>query len=235
MFPLTAHFPKPLLPLGHETIIGRLMGDIDTIGDIKRHVIVTNHRYIGHFTEWCEQQHFVHPVSLVDDGSTQKENRLGAVGDLLLAIGCCRIDDDILVMAADNILSGSLQGFVDFYIEKKSSVIMCYRENDLSRLQRTGVILKDDAERVVRMEEKPRVPLSHWAVPPFYIYAKKDLWLISRYVEEYHDTDAPGALACYMSTHTDIHAWRMTMERVDVGNRETYLSLRQKADEETRR
>ena len=133
MFPLTAHFPKPLLPLGHETIIGRLMGDIDTIGDIKRHVIVTNHRYIGHFTEWCEQQHFVHPVSLVDDGSTQKENRLGAVGDLLLAIGCCRIDDDILVMAADNILSGSLQGFVDFYIEKKSSVIMCYRENDLSR------------------------------------------------------------------------------------------------------
>lgn len=235
MFPLTANFPKPLLPWGHETIIGRLMDDIDSIGGIKKHVIVTNHRYIDYFTEWYEQQQFVHPVKLIDDGSLCNENRLGAVGDLLLAIRRCQIDDDILVMAADNILSGSLQGFVDYFVERDSSVIMYYREDDLSKLQKTGVIVKDTDDRVIRMVEKPQIPLSPWAIPPFYIYAKKDLWLISRYVEEYHDTDAPGALACYMSAHTNIHAWKMTMKRVDVGNKETYLSLRQRTDEEKRR
>ena len=144
-----------MLPWGHETIIGRLMDDIDTIGSIKKHVIVTNHRYIGYFTEWYEQQQFAHPVKLIDDGSWCNENRLGAVGDLLLAIRSCQIDDDILVMAADNILSGSLQGFINFFTERDSSVIMCYQENDLSKLQQTGVIVKDTDDRVVRMVEKP--------------------------------------------------------------------------------
>ena len=234
MFPLTAHFPKPLLPWGHETIIGRLMNDIDTIDGIKEHVIVTNHRYIGHFTEWYEQQQFVHPVTLIDDGSWCNENRLGAVGDLWLAIHRCKIDDDVLVMAADNILSGSLQEFIHYFVEKDSSVIMCYREHEMSKLQQTGVIVKDNNNLVIKMVEKPEIPLSHWAVPPFYIYAKKDLWLIRRYVEENHHTDAPGSLACYMCAHTNIHAWKMTMKRVDVGNKETYLSLIQRTYEEIR-
>lgn len=222
MYPLTAHFPKPLLPIGHDTIIGRLMRDTDQIACLHQQVIVTNHRFYHCFINWEQQQSFNHPVTILDDGSTDNDNRLGAVVDLLFAIDHCGIDEDILVMAADNVLSGSLLPFVAYYRQKRSSVIMCYREDNLSRLQRTGVICKDADDRVTKMEEKPSVPFSHWAVPPYYIYTQKDLSLIRRFVREDTDHDAPGRLACYLSQHTTLHAWQMTMQRQDVGDLETY-------------
>ncbi len=168
---------------------------------------------------------------MLDDESTCHENRLGAVRDLHLAIQVCSIADDVLVMAADNILTGSLQGLVDYFHRKDSSVIMCYRENDKCKLQRTGVIVRGVDDRVENMMEKPKVPLSNWAVPPFYLYTKNDLPLIGRYVDEVGNHDAPGALACYMSARTIVYAWEMTMRRIDVGNLETYHFLRQKTDE----
>ena len=43
-----------------------------------------------------------------------------------------------------------------------------------------------DAEmKVLGMEEKPQVSKSHWAVPPFYIYGKKDLELVNSQNKQY--------------------------------------------------
>jgi glucose-1-phosphate thymidylyltransferase len=178
------------------------------------------------------------PITIVDDGTETNDTRLGAVRDLIYAINggvipgdkefsifnsqLSIINDDLLVVAADNLLFFSFQEFVDFAKEKQTSCIMCHEQPSIEKLQRTGVVELDENYRVLGMEEKPQVPKSHWAVPPFYIYLKKDLDLVRHSVENGCGKDAPGNLAHYMVEHTTMHAWPMSAGRFDIGSLDTY-------------
>lgn len=225
---LTRNFPKPLLKIGKSTILGRMLDDIDRINQIDEHIIVTNHKFAPIFEEWKSQQHYTKPITIVDDGTETNETRLGAVCDLLLAMERCHVDDDMLVVAADNLLFFSFQEFVDFANEKQTSCIMCHEQPSIEKLQRTGVIVVDEQMRVLNMEEKPREPKSHWAVPPFYVYQKADLELVRHAVENGCGKDAPGNLAHYMVERTVMHAWPMSAGRFDIGSLDTYYEAVEK-------
>ena len=264
---LTRNFPKPLLKIGENTILGRMLDDIDRIPEIDEHIIITNHKFAPIFEEWVDantnltnntnekvntdftnntdnkgirNEHesyksdeyschscnscskYKKPITVVDDGTETNETRLGAVCDLLYAMDKLHIDDDLLVVAADNLLFFSFQEFVDFAKEKQTSCIMCHEQPSIEKLQRTGVVELDANNKVLGMEEKPQVPKSHWAVPPFYIYLKKDLDLVRHSVENGCGKDAPGNLAHYMVEHTTMHAWPMSAGRFDIGSLDTY-------------
>lgn len=219
---LTKNFPKPLLKIGENTILGRMLDDIDKIPEIDEHIIITNHKFAGIFEKWASKQSYKKPVTIVDDGTETNDTRLGAVCDLLFAMDKLKIDDDMLVVAADNILFFSFQEFVDFAKAKGTSCIMCHEQPSIEKLQRTGVIVLDDNDKVLNMEEKPMEPKSHWAVPPFYIYLKKDLDKVRHSVENGCGKDAPGNLAHYMVEQVEMHAWKMTAGRFDIGSLDTY-------------
>ena len=237
---LTKNFPKPLLKIGENTILGRMLDDIDRIPEIDEHIIITNHKFAPIFEEWAKTNtdlsdttdnplnpnypcsKYKKPITIVDDGTETNETRLGAVCDLLFAMEKLSIDDDLLVVAADNLLFFSFQEFVDFAKEKGTSCIMCHEQPSIEKLQRTGVVELDGQMKVLRMEEKPEVPKSHCAVPPFYIYLKKDLDLVRHSVENGCGKDAPGKLAHYMVEHTTMHAWPMSAGRFDIGSLDTY-------------
>ena len=219
---LTKNFPKPLLKIGENTILGRMLDDIDKIPEIDEHIIITNHKFAGIFEEWALKQSYTKPVTIVDDGTETNDTRLGAVCDLLFAMDKLKIDDDMLVVAADNILFFSFQEFVDFAKAKGTSCIMCHEQPSIEKLQRTGVIVLDDNDKVLNMEEKPQEPKSHWAVPPFYIYLKKDLEKVRHSVENGCGKNAPGNLAHYMVEQVEMHAWKMTAGRFDIGSLDTY-------------
>ena len=219
---LTRNFPKPLLKISRSTILGRMLDDIDRISDIDEHIIITNHKFAPIFDQWRQEQHYTKPITIVDDGTESNETRLGAVCDLLYAMEKLSLDDDLLVVAADNLLFFSFQEFVDFAKSKATSCIMCHEQPSIERLQRTGVVEVDSHWRVLGMEEKPQEPKSHWAVPPFYIYLKKDLPLVRHAVADGCGKDAPGNLAHYMVEHTVMHAWPMSAGRFDIGSLDTY-------------
>ena len=231
LYPLTENFPKPLLEVGSNTILGRMLDDIDTIPEISEHIIVTNHKFASIFRDWVADRQVGRaskPIYVLDDGSITNENRLGAVRDLLLALMEFDICEDILVVAADNILEFSFRGFVEAFKEKKTSMIMCHYEPEIYKLQRTGVIDVDDDMKVLQMQEKPEVPVSHWAVPPFYIYRKEDLPLVRGSIAHGCGTDAPGNLAHYLVKHTTLHAWPMPGGRFDIGSLDTYEEAKRK-------
>lgn len=219
---LTKNFPKPLLKIGSNTILGRIIDDIDTIPNIDEHIIVSNHKFVDFFHEWAENSHYTKPVTIIDDGTSTNETRLGAVRDLLLVLNEREVDDDVLVVAADNILDFSFQGFVDFAKQRNSSCIMCHYQPSIEKLQRTGVVVLDDDSKVVNMEEKPQNPKSTWAVPPFYVYMKQDLPLIRTCIENGCGSDAPGNLAHYLVDRTTIHAYEMPGSRFDIGSLDSY-------------
>ena len=150
---LTKNFPKPLLKIGANTILGRMLDDIDRIPEIDEHIIITNHKFAPIFEEWKSGLNYQKPIKIVDDGTETNETRLGAVCDLLFAMDQLNIDDDLLVVAADNLLFFSFQEFVDFAKEKGTSCIMCHEQPSIEKLQRTGVVELDDQMRVLGMEE----------------------------------------------------------------------------------
>lgn len=241
---LTKNFPKPLLKIGDNTILGRMLDDIDRIPEIDEHIIITNHKFAPIFAQWAKEQwskdegqktkaaldlspqtadrRWQKPITIVDDGTETNDTRLGAVCDLMYAMNKLHIDDDLLVVAADNLLFFSFQEFVNFAKEKQTSCIMCHEQPSIEKLQRTGVVELDANNKVLGMEEKPQVPKSHWAVPPFYIYLKKDLDMVRHSVENGCGKDAPGNLAHYMVEHTTMHAWPMSAGRFDIGSLDTY-------------
>ncbi|MBO4462620.1 MAG: nucleotidyltransferase family protein [Prevotella sp.] len=225
---LTKNFPKPLLKIGENTILGRMLDDIDRIPEIDEHIVITNHKFAPIFEEWKKGLSYQKPVTIVDDGTETNDTRLGAVCDLLFAMEKLGIDDDMLVVAADNLLFFSFQEFVDFAHAKNTSCIMCHEQPSIEKLQRTGVIVVDDEMKVLNMEEKPQEPKSHWAVPPFYIYRKEDLDLVRHSVENGCGKDAPGNLAHYMVEHTTMHAWPMSAGRFDIGSLDTYYEAIEK-------
>ena len=106
---LTKNFPKPLLQIGEKTILGRMLDDIDNIAEIDEHIIVTNHKFAPMFKEWASEQTYRKAIKVVDDGTETNETRFGAVCDLLYAMDKLKIDDDMLVVAADNLLFFSFE------------------------------------------------------------------------------------------------------------------------------
>lgn len=230
---LTRNFPKPLLKIGQKSILGRMLDDTDQIPEIDEHVIITNHKFAPIFEEWKQTDgRWQKPITIIDDGTETNEARLGAVCDLLYAMEKLSLDDDLLVVAADNLLFFSFSEFVKFAKEKGTSCIMCHEQPSIKKLQRTGVVEVDADWRVLGMEEKPQEPKSHWAVPPFYIYLHKDLELVRHSVENGCGKDAPGNLAHFMVDHTVMHAWPMTAGRFDIGSLDTYYEAVEKYGKE---
>lgn len=222
LYPLTENFPKPLLKVGDRTILDWLLADIDSSCDISSYVIISNHKFVSHFENWANDVKLSAPVTVIDDGSVSNETRLGAVRDVQFAIEKCAIDDDMMVIAGDNVLDFSLGKFKAYFDKAGTSCMLRYHEPDMKRLKKSGVLLADENDRVVRMEEKPAEPFAEWCAPPFYIYKKSDLPLVNAAINDGCNVDAPGSFMAYLSAHTPVHAMVMPGKRFDIGNLESY-------------
>ncbi len=221
LYPLTKNFPKPLLKVKDKTILDWLIDDIESSKKITEYIIVSNHRFIDFFNEWVTNKKMDN-ITLLDDGSMNNEERVGAVSDILFAIDSLKINDDILVVAGDNVLDFSFKKFINYYENKKHSIIMRYYEENLEKITKSASVSIDKDDLVLEMIEKPSNPISHWCVPPFYIYKKDDLKLIKKALDNGCKKDTPGSLVSWMYQKTPMYAMEMPGKRYDVGTIESY-------------
>lgn len=225
LYPLTENFPKPLLKVQEKTILDWLLDDIDQSGHVDQYIVISNHKFAGCFREWSEGHRL--PVTVLDDGTESNETRLGAVRDIQFAIESLNLEDDLLVIAGDNLLDFSLTGFIEYQKQKNTTCIMRYWEPDENKLHKTGVAEVDENDRILRMEEKPAQPKSNWCTPPFYIYRASDIPLVKKGIEEGCGTDAPGSFIAWLSGQTAVHAYEMPGKRYDIGNLESYQEVQE--------
>lgn len=224
LYPLTENFPKPLLKVGNKTILDWLLEDIHTAGEVDAYIVISNHKFVSHFNEWAE--HHKLPITILDDGTSTNETRLGAVKDIQFAIDSLQLDDDLLIIAGDNVLDFSLTHFISYAKKKGTSCIMRYYEPSIEKLHKAGVAQVDDSDLIVSMEEKPANPKAHWCTPPFYFYTKNDAKLVKVGIENGCGTDAPGSFIAWLATQTPVHAMEMPGSRYDIGNLESYEAVK---------
>ncbi len=224
LYPLTENFPKPLLKVGEKTILDWLLDDIDQSGLVEQYVVISNHKFARHFQAWTDGHKL--PITVVDDGTSTNETRLGAVCDIQFAIDQLKLQDDLLIIAGDNVLDFSLTHFIRYAREKKTSCVMRYYEADEKRLTKSGVAEVDENDVLHSLEEKPAQPKSHWCTPPFYFYTAADAAKIKEAIADGCGTDAPGSLVSWMCRHSTLHSMEMPGSRYDIGNLESYEQVK---------
>ena len=224
LYPLTENFPKPLLKVGEKTILDWLIDDIDESGRVDEYVVISNHKYAHHFDDWAKTK--AQKITVVDDGTDTNETRLGAVKDIQFAIEKLNLDDDMLVIAGDNVLDFSLTKFVSYADEKKASCIMRYYEPDQKKLLKCGVVTVDEDDMILNMTEKSPEPATHWCCPPFYYYTKNDAKLVQQGIDSGCGTDAPGSYIAWLCKQTKVYAMEMPGKRYDIGNLESYEKVK---------
>lgn len=231
LYPLTENFPKPLLEVAGKPILDWLIEDLDSSGYVDSWVVVSNHKFAGHFEKWAQERNGAHcykaPITVLDDGTSTNETRLGAVRDIKFAVDTLGIDDELLVIAGDNLLDFSLNEFLNYAKSKATSCVMRYSEPDEARLQKCAVACVDGDDLITILEEKPARPRSHWACPPFYYYTRENAGWIGRGIESGCGTDAPGSYLAWLCSNAPVHAMLMPGRRYDIGNLESYHQVRQ--------
>lgn len=225
LYPLTENFPKPLLEVAGKPILDWLIDDMEQTGRVDEYVVVSNRRFAPVFERWARDHR---AVTVLDDGTTSNEGRLGAVKDMQFAIGRLDSGDGLLVMAGDNLLNFSLSGFIRYAEEKKASCVMRYYEAEEARLSRSGVIEIDDDDRILSMEEKPASPKTHWCIPAFYFFTAADAGLVSEAIAGGCGTDAPGSFISWLCRRRDVYAWPMPGARHDIGTLAGYEEIKKK-------
>ena len=224
LYPLTENFPKPLLEVKGKTILDWLVDDIDSSGMVDQYVVVSNHKFVLHFETWAKGKS--QNITVLDDGTSSNETRLGAVKDIQFAIDELKLDDDLLVIAGDNVLDFSLAAFIQYSLDKKTSCIMRYYEPKLERLRKSGVVVVGEEDRVIGMKEKPEKPESTWCCPPFYFIRRENLPLVAKGIAAGCGTDAPGSFIAWLYKQVPVHAMRMPGKRYDIGTLESYEQIK---------
>jgi len=218
LYPLTLDRPKHLLEVSGRPILDLLLDRLP-LAELDAVYVVTNAKFADRFREWAR----TYPVDVVviDDGTSSDDDRLGAIGDLQLAIDSEGLDDDLIVAAGDSIFTERLDGFARFGQERGAAAIAVYDVGDLEAMKRLASIGVDADSRLVSFEEKPEDPQSTLAGIALYFYPRAVLPLIREYLAEENNPDQPGRLVGWLYRRTPVYAWRVPGRWFDIGTPET--------------
>ncbi len=224
LYPLTLTRPKPLLDVAGKPMIEHVLDNIAPIPGIDRVYVVTNAKFAGQFQEWADRYRATKSklnFTIINDGSTDDSNKLGAIGDLNLVLNREKVDDDLIVVAGDNLFSQSVEEFGKLCRAKNAPVLAVYDVGNLEEIKKYNAITIDGEGRITFFEEKPKVPQSTVTGIALYFYPKSSLPLIRQYVAEGNNPDQPGRLVQWMYPRTPFYTWRVPGLWFDIGSKET--------------
>lgn len=224
LYPLTLTQPKPLLPVAGQPMVEYVLDNLAPIGGIDRIIVVTNAKFAGHFERWSNDYRATKAkldFTIVNDGSTDDTNKLGAIGDINYVLKTQNVDDDLIVVAGDNLFSDKLSDFGRVCREKNAPVLAVYDVGNLEQIKKYNSINVDGEGRITFFEEKPKNPTSTLTGIALYYYPKHILPLIKQYVAEGNNPDQPGRLVQWLYTRVPVYTWRVPGLWYDIGSKET--------------
>lgn len=224
LYPLTLTNPKPLLDVAGKPMIEHVLDNLAGIEGLRHVYVVTNEKFAGHFQKWSEGYRSAKSpldFTIVNDGSTDDSNKLGAIGDLNLVVNREKIDDDTIVVAGDNLFSRDLSEFGAYCKKVNAPVLAVYDVGSLEQVKKYNSITTDADGRITFFEEKPAEPKSTKTGIALYYYPKTVIPMISQYIAEGNNPDQPGRLVQWMYPKMAFHTWEVPGIWFDIGSKET--------------
>jgi glucose-1-phosphate thymidylyltransferase len=226
LYPLTLDTPKALLEVGCKPILDHILENVEGIKAIDEIFIVTNSKFYDQFQQWNKESKHKLPVTIYDDGTTNETNRLGALGDLKFVMDRARITDDIIVLAADNLMDFALSGFYEFY-RLVDNCCICVKEVQPHELAKMGIVLMDQNNRIYDFEEKPKNPKSNIGAFAVYIYKKETLSMLDEYLKSGNNPDAPGNFPAWLCRREPVYGYEFPGRCYDIGTPDAYEEVQE--------
>ncbi len=221
LYPLTRDKPKPLLPVAGQPMIEHLLKKIEAIEEIDKIYVVTNEKFTGHFQSWKETYRGRKELKIINDATTGDENKLGAIGDMQLVVEKEGVNDDLLVVAGDNLFEFNLGDFLGFFREKGTSVGL-YDFHDREAVKRYSTVELDAHKKVLSFQEKPSQPTTTLIAICLYLFRKEKLHLISEYLKEGQNPDAPGFYIAWLHRKEPVYGFVFAGKWYDIGDLKCY-------------
>jgi glucose-1-phosphate thymidylyltransferase len=221
--PLTKETPKPLLPILGKPIIQHLLEKVQAVPNIDKIFVSTNKKFERHFTNWMSYIKNSKNVELVIENHSSDDKKLGAIGSLKHLIDKYNIDDDVMILAGDNLFEFQLADFVNYYNEKKTPVVAFFDMVNIKKVRgRYGVVILDENKKVKEFQEKPEQPNSTLVSTGCYIFSKEVLGMIDEYLWNKNNPDAPGFFLEWLSKKVDVHGFVFKERWFDIGHIDCY-------------
>jgi glucose-1-phosphate thymidylyltransferase len=219
--PLTDTWAKELLPVGGRPIVDWIIDAIGAVESLEEVHLVTNHRKAPAFRAWADGR----GVQLHDDGTTSNDDRLGAIGDLRFVVDHAQLDDDLLVIAGDNLFDFSLADYVSFWRAQGVASAVAVRDvGSLELATHYGIVALDESARLVDFVEKPADPPSTLAATATYLFARTHVPLLDTYLAGGHSSDQPGRFVEWLCRREPVFGWQFDGAWYDIGDSEQLLA-----------
>jgi len=230
MWPLTRSLPKPLLQIGGKPaidyVLDRLLETrIDSI------LVSTNEKFKHDFQAWRAERSVMAQIEIAAEASKHEDEKLGAVR--AIAELAPRMEpDDYMILAGDNIFTSSLNGMIDFYNQKKASVVAVTRATSIEEVVRGSSVLLDGDMKITHFEEKPKEPKSMLIGACIYVMSHRTLLRTGEYLKEGGKSDEPGNFIAWLCVRQPVYGYMLKGRIWDIGTAKDYqqaqseLSLR---------
>lgn len=227
LYPLTENMPKPLLQVGGRPMMEHIMKKVEELDFVDEVLIVTNNKFHPHFEEWAASYRSPKKITIINDGTVSNDDRLGAIGDMYFAVHHHNVDDDLLVIAGDNLFEFSLVQFVEHFKENQTSTLAVQDLGDPSLLARKfGAVETDESSKIIGFEEKPEQPKTSLAATALYLFTKEDVQELKNLCENHKVPDASGEFVKHLMNKKAVHAFAFNETWYDIGSREQLAEVR---------
>lgn len=217
MYPLTENTPKPLLNVAGKPILEHIIRKLEQVGTINKIYIVTNDKFEQHFKEWLANFDSKKPIEIISDKTKSNEERLGAIGDIHFVINTKSIDSELIIIAGDNLFELSLTEVVRFFKKKKSNVIVLHDVKDKELAKQYGIV-EINNELVTNFEEKPASPRSTLASAVIYLFPRKTLQVIRKYLAQGNNPDKAGSFIEWLYKRDPVYSYVSNRKWFDIGS-----------------
>lgn len=227
LYPLTKNTPKPLLKVGGKAIIDHIIEEVNTLDAVDSIFVISNHKFAKNFEEWALSKTNPKPITVIDDGTDSDETKRGAIGDIQYTIEQGNIDDEVVIIAGDNLFTYSLKEYYDFYKTKNADCVCVKQFDDMEMIKQLGVVLMDENDRVIDLEEKPQKPKSNKAAFATYMYTRETVKMVKEYLDEGNSPDAPGYFLQWLHKKKPVYGYVMNGECYDIGTHKALAEVRE--------
>ncbi len=223
LWPLTKETPKPLLPIAGKPMIDYLIEKLSSVDSIDTIYVSVNRRFQPHFDRWASGSSFQKDVEVFSEESMAENEKLGAIGALGLILREKRIDDDVLVVAGDNLFDFSIDTFLSSHNGRP--LVALYDMENLEKVRgKYGVVRLGEGNVIEEFREKPENPSTTLVSTGCYFLPKCSVCRIHDYLSEGGNPDAPGFFISWLASKTMVggfvfdssHKW------FDIGSIECY-------------
>jgi len=228
LYPLTSNKAKPLLEVGGKPIIQWLFDNLASVPNLGTVYIVTNNKFASDFQNWANayedrnrRSMSKSKIKIVNDGSTSDDDKLGAIGDINLVLTREDLaDDDLLIIAGDNLFQQPLREFVEA-AKRSQATVAVHDVGNLEAMKKYGTVTVDKNGVITNFEEKPEKPKSTLAAVALYYYSREVLPLFTTYLAAGNNPDQPGLFLQWLYTRRPVNTFEIKGRWLDIGSKET--------------